>query len=91
MLRIRLAKPNLPFPRSFIATEVEALHAPGHRLPGIAGHGSHHIERKPSTGGRSPTGCHPILPSLTLRLQDSMAAESVIWELICSACLALTN
>ena len=83
----RLAKPHLPFPRCLIATEVKALHAPGHCLPCIAGHGSHHIERQPSTCGRSSTSCHPVLPGLTLRLQDSMAAESVIGQLVCRAAI----
>lgn len=73
-----------PLSGSFIATEVEALHAPGHCIAGVICEGSNHIPRLASIGSGSTPCCVPVLPRLTLWVQDSMTVEPALWELVCA-------
>ncbi len=68
-----------PFSGSFITTEVEALHAPGHRIAGVICEGSNHIPGLASIGSGSTPCCIPVLPRLALRVQHSMAVEPALW------------
>ena len=71
-----------PFPGGFIAAEVDALHAPGNCMAGITCQGSHHIPGLASIGGGSAPCRVPVLSGLALWVQDPMAVESALWQLV---------
>lgn len=74
-----------PFPGSLIPAEVQGLQAPRHGISGIICQGSNHIPRLASIGSGSAPCRIPVFSGRAVWVQDSMAVEPALWQLVYSS------